>query len=333
MPETSPRFTVAICTNGRNLPNLEETLAALRAQSLAPTNWDLLIVDNASNPPIANRVDLGWHPSARVVVELCRGIGRARLRAMREFLASSQHLLLFLDDDNLAARNLFETGLQIAVQQPGLGCWGGQLLPRYGAPPPPWIGPFLKNIAVFPVEEELRSAVFTGNYDAVPPTAGLWLRRAVAEHYLKLVEIEPLRCLLGGTADVRIGAEDMDIALGALDLGLSIARIPRLVVTHIIPSERLTEEYMANVIRGIRAGTLMLEAIRYGRNPVRGWWPRFFDRLRAFRLPSPQRRFFNAELDGESIALRLLRDRRPLDSTAAIRPLPTAAAKPADRST
>ncbi len=310
--EAPPSLTVAICTDGRCVANLNETLAALRTQTLAASRWNLLIVDNASAPPLAGRVDLAWHPAARIVVEPRPGIGHARQLALREFLAGPTDVLAFLDDDNVPTRSFLQLGLAVAEAEPSLGCWGGQLIGRFDATPPAWIDPFLKSLAVFPLEQEYRITTFDGDYDAVPPTAGMWLRRPVAAHHVDLVRNDPVRAMLGGEGGIRIGAEDMDLALGALDLGYAVARLPQLAITHIIPAERLTEAYIARLLRGIRAGIVMLEALRFGRRASRPWRVVLVDRLRAARLPPRQRRLFNAELDGEAIARRLLRQRRAL---------------------
>jgi hypothetical protein len=230
--------------------------------------------------------------------------------ALREFTSGSADLLLFIDDDNILAPDYLRVGLGIAAREPRLGCWGGQLQPRFLGPPPDWIGPFLKYLAIFPLERELRLARFTGNYDPVPPTAGMFLRRDVALHYLELVASAPTRLALGGDSRLRIGGEDMDLALTALDLGLEIARLPSLVLTHIIPANRLTETYIATLLRGACAGSLILPTLRGAPPAIRPTWRRWLMRLRARRLPPRARLFLEAELDGEKLARRVLRNGR-----------------------
>jgi glycosyltransferase involved in cell wall biosynthesis len=306
----SPSLIIALCTHNPRPEFIAETLAALRNQTLPATDWELLVVDNASTPPLAGRLDLSWYPRARIVREERLGIAPARVCALREFTSGSADLLLFIDDDNILAPDYLRVGLDIAAREPALGCWGGQLLPRFLAPPPDWIGPFLKYLAVFPLERELRLDHFAGDYDPVPPTAGMFLRRAVAARYLAQVTA-PGRLALGGDARLRIGGEDMDLALTAIDIGFEIARLPPLVLTHIIPPNRLTEEYIATLLRGASAGSAILSALRGVSPELHPDWRRWLLRLRARRLPPRSRRFLEAQLDGEVLARRLLR-RHPL---------------------
>ena len=166
--------------------------------------------------------------------------------------------------------------------------------------PPDWIKPFLKYLAVFPLERELRlKGSFDGNYDRVPPTAGMFIRRELADHHLKMLEAKPAHLALGGTRGVPIGGEDMDLGLGVLEMGREAARFPQLTVTHLMPADRLTEEYMAKLIQSVRAGTLILGHLRGVGLKPRSRFALWLDQVRARRLPNPHRRFMEAEIKGE----------------------------------
>jgi len=54
-------LTVAVCTHNPRAAFLARTLAALRAQTLASERWELLLIDNASSPPVAPAWPLIWH--------------------------------------------------------------------------------------------------------------------------------------------------------------------------------------------------------------------------------------------------------------------------------
>ena len=60
---SAPELSVILCTHNPRAAFLAETLAGLRAQTLPPERWELLVVDNASNQPLVP--DLAWHPRAR----------------------------------------------------------------------------------------------------------------------------------------------------------------------------------------------------------------------------------------------------------------------------
>src|SRR6516165_7404390 len=90
-------LSVIICTNNPLEEHLRRTLEALRAQTVSTSRWELLIIDNASEPPV-DAGDLSWHPRARVISETIPGLSFARVRGIREAIGD---LLVFVDDDNV----------------------------------------------------------------------------------------------------------------------------------------------------------------------------------------------------------------------------------------
>jgi hypothetical protein len=294
------KATVILCTHRPNPAPLAETFAALAKQTLPLDAWELVLIGDAETRRIVEQVGAGWHPHVRFLEQPPQGIARARLRAMREFLEGRTDVMLFVDDDNVLAPDYLATGLAIGDREPQLGCWGGQLVGRFATPPPDWIEPFLKYLAVFPLERELRlKDSFDGNYDRVPPTAGMFLRRELATHHLRKLETKPAHLALGGTRGVPIGGEDMDLGLSVLEIGREAARFPQLTVTHLISADRLTEDYIAKLIQSVRAGAVLLEHLRGGGRKPRSKFALWRDRWRARRLPERHRRFMEAEIKGE----------------------------------
>jgi hypothetical protein len=95
--------------------------------------WELLLIDNASQNPLQNLVDLSWHPIARIIHEPAPGLTPARLRYHR----SGRR------DHNLRRRwqcsrsFLFKRIHADRLQFPCLGAWRGQLLSEFEIPPAP----------------------------------------------------------------------------------------------------------------------------------------------------------------------------------------------------
>ena len=58
---------------------LDLVLDALRNQTLSTSQWELIVVDNHSNQPLADLLNLTWHPSATILREDQLGLTRARL--------------------------------------------------------------------------------------------------------------------------------------------------------------------------------------------------------------------------------------------------------------
>jgi glycosyltransferase involved in cell wall biosynthesis len=285
-------------------------MEGLRAQTVPVGLWDLILVDNASQPPLAAFCNPSWHPRARLVSEERLGVAHARHRALRE--TTGYELVLFVDDDNVLAPDFLAEGLRIADEWPRIGCWGGQLLPRYEAAPPSWAGNYLKYLAVWPMQEAMWGNCLH-SYDLVPPTAGCFLRAAVRAEFLRMVETDPNHLDLGARGGDLLRGEDMDMMLTALDLGLGLGRFPSLRLEHIIPRERLTVDYMARLVSGIACGQSLLEFIRYKRNPKPrpdGWKSidGVIQNLRVRRLPPPLRRLHYAEISGHERAREIIAD-------------------------
>jgi glycosyltransferase involved in cell wall biosynthesis len=294
----SPELTVAVCTHNPRPEFLARTLAALRTQTLAPERWELLLIDNASTLPLAAVWPLDWHPDARQLVEPELGIAAARMRAMRE---ARTGLLLFVDDDNLLAPDYAERALARAATECGLGCFGGQLVPEFEAPPEEWTRQWWNYLAIRPLASD-RRATGRRHYDAFPPTAGMIVRRAVWEHYLALCARDPRHLQLGVWGTRRVGGEDLDLALCAFDLGLGTGCFADLTLTHLMPAARLTEDYLVRLVEGISFSTVMLEGLRPALTdpapPRPGRWAELREWLRAWRLPEREGRFYRAQLRG-----------------------------------
>jgi glycosyltransferase involved in cell wall biosynthesis len=298
MNPSHPELTVAVCSHNPRADFLVRTLAALQAQNLGPERWELLLIDNASTPPLAATWSLAWHPGARHIREPELGIAAARMRAMRE---ARSGLLLFVYDDNLLAPDYAELALARATREPALGCFGGQLLPEFETPPPEWTRPWWNYLAIRPLATD-RRATGPRDYAALPPTAGMVVRRRVWSHYLELCARDPRHLSLGVWGTRRVGGEDLDLALCAFDLGLDTGCFAELTLTHLMPPARLTEDYLVRLVEGIAFSGVVLESLRpapAGFTDSRlGWLAGLREEVRAWRLPAREGRFYRAQLRG-----------------------------------
>jgi glycosyltransferase involved in cell wall biosynthesis len=251
-------ISVIICSHNPRDAYLARTLAALRAQTLPTTRWELLVIDNASAEPVADRVDLNWHPRARCVLEEKLGLTHARLRGVRE---SREELLVFVDDDNVLNPDYLERVLEIAHSFPFLGSWGGQIEPEFETPPPPWCVPYLDCLALKSLKRDLWGNSIE-NLEAVPFGAGLCVRRQVAEQYASSSAQNPMRRSLDRKGAQLFSAGDTDFALTACDVGLGTGVFTRLRLTHLIPKERLQFDYIERLVEGAFYSEVLLRSLR-----------------------------------------------------------------------
>lgn len=296
---STPRLSVALCTHQPRPDFLARTLAALRAQSLPVAQWELLLIDNGSAPPLAP--DLAWHPAARVLREETLGLTLARLRAFREARAE---IVVLVDDDNVLAPEYLAEALRIADGWPQLGTWGGQTVAEFETPPPEWASPYLW-LAIREFKGDRWSNVpFTG--DAMPFGAGLCIRRQVAAAYGALVQRDPQRQALDRTGAQLLGCGDTDLVLTSCDLGLGNGVFEALKLVHLIPARRLEEGYLLELVESTTYSSTLLQGLRgpAPRSPSRA--QRLLEFYQAWRLPARARRFARARRRGFDRALRQL---------------------------
>lgn len=305
--QSSHLLLVAVCTHNPDPDFLAETLQALKGQSLGRDSWDLLLVDNASTTATARESDLSWHPGARLVSEPKPGLTAARCRVIDEAVKVNAKMILFVDDDNILAPDFLERGVALGAKHGRLGCWGGQLIPRFDQEPPEWFEAFKKYLALFDLQEDIISEVFRGNHDILPAGAGMFLRVELATRYVEAITLHPLRRLLGVNGKDPMRGEDTDIGLFALAEGWQVARFRDLVLTHITPAMRTKVDYVARVLEGTACSGVLLRSI-YG-NPLpkrEGWVGRMRRYWQALRLPEPHGRFYAAECRGRRRGMAIL---------------------------
>lgn len=242
--------SVIVCSHNPTPVYLNRVLDALKSQTLPLAQWELILVDNASDQPLAERIDLSWHPNARHIFEEQLGLVNARLRSLKE---TQGKLCVFVDDDNVLDTDYLRLALDIWEAYPLIGAWSGQIVPDFvGGTPEEWTRPMWNLLALDQFDKDVWSNI--DMLETMPVGAGMCLRKEVGQQYVHLLETDHRRLLLGRrgkTGKILASNEDTDMALSSLDIGLGIGKFTRLKLTHIIPASRLTEEYLLKILKGI----------------------------------------------------------------------------------
>jgi len=252
--------SVVICTHNPREDYFRRVLEGLQSQTLPTANWELLLVDNASKEPLARVWDLGWHPNARHVREEKLGLTQARLCGICE---SAGELVVFVDDDNVLKNDYLSVALEISRLHPEIGAFGASTRGEFEAPPPAWMDGYLWTLAIRELKRDYWSNLFVGSY-AVPIGAGLCVRRIVAEDYERKARTNPIRTALGRTGTGMGCGEDIDLAWCAIDVGMGTGSFQALQLTHLIPSRRMTKEYVTRLVVGNAASSEILASLRPG---------------------------------------------------------------------
>jgi len=252
---------VCLCTHNPRPEILHKVLTALRQQTWR-ASVELVIVDNASQPPIeewACRNALGADIPLRIEREPTLGIATARTRAVE---ATTTEWVLFVDDDTELSPDYIEQGLKIIADNPSVGCFGGKLLVPDYLSPAGWTSPLLRFLAIKDLGNDAMTSLADEWRRCEPPTAGAFVRRPVLNRYVAAMRASQLAPSLGrkGHNGLRSG-EDALMMRGAYALGLSVSYQPALKLVHHLHPDRLRFSYLLRLMWGHGRTLFILDRI------------------------------------------------------------------------
>ena len=234
--------SVIICSHNPRRDFLERTLAGLRAQDTPINHWELLLVDNASSSSLTS-YDLSWHPHGRHIFEPKLGMSLARQRGI---IDSTSGILVFVDDDNVLKPNFLRQALTIGSERTRLGAWGGSVIAEFETMPQASV---MKHIGYLALRTRTRPccSFSLSCPDAIPVGAGLCVRSSVAHAYIEQYQQSQIKLTDRKGAELG-GYSDIEICLVACKMGYEIGTFPELKLLHLIPSERVSEDYLVRLI-------------------------------------------------------------------------------------
>lgn len=230
-------ITVAVPTHNR-ASMLSETLAAISALVIpAGAELECVVIDNASTDETGAVVDAAAASAPfpmRRAMEARLGSSFARNRAIDE---ARGDFIFFIDDDATAERS-WAVEMMAAMEGRGLDAACGMVMPRWAAPPPSWLGPSLwVKLAVHVperIERDVAGAEKLENYFS----ANVGFRRSAFERFGGFRED------LGVVGGNPISGEDTELFERIIARGGRMGFVPRAIVHHMVPAERMTRAYL-----------------------------------------------------------------------------------------
>ncbi|MBE2181055.1 MAG: glycosyltransferase family 2 protein [Chthoniobacterales bacterium] len=284
-----PFISVIMPCCNPGMRHLGIVLEALRNQTLPMDEWELILVDDASKEPLRGRVDLSWHPGARVVETdpERKGIGLVGSRLWGSEHACGQ-VCVFVDQDNALRSDYLQGVAAIAREHPKIGTWGGQILLKFDEPdkaPEPWLRGAL-------CTRELAHDIWSNDihhHASTPWGAGLCVRHEVLELYRQSVEENPHRRLLDPSPRRPGFGGDSDISYAGCRAGFGKGAFKRLIMDHLMPVGRCSDEYLLRTAEANGYSTVMHGYVEHGtatppRNDWRYWLLAWVKRPRRRRL-------------------------------------------------
>jgi len=231
---TDPRISAVICTFGRETL-LASAIASLARQTLPCTDYEIVVVDNASRDgtPALLATMSAKIANLRPIDEPVLGVARARNTGAR---AARAPLIAYLDDDAQADAGWLEAALAAFAEAPEVGCIGGPVRPRWPESRPRWLSaPLLSYLAIVDLGATRR-----------PLAAGEWLAGTNAVfRKTALAAVGGFCEALGRRGRSLLSGEDVEIVASLMAAGWPVVYDPDLVIHHTIPLERLTVRWFA----------------------------------------------------------------------------------------
>jgi len=235
---------------------LFRALQSLQQQSR--DDFEIIVVDNAGDEPLAQAVD-AFNTTARIAVALIAepqlGLHHARHAGVR--VAQAQ-VLAFADDDVTFAPDWSAGYIDAFIQHPEMAAAGGPSRAAWDAPPPPWLTAVMAR----------RSSFFPLSVRDLGPEFRLGERESfwglnMAIRRSALVVAGGFNPELFG--DVYLGDGEGGLFRKLCARGELIGYVPRALVHHHIPTSRMSMEFFRRRMANEGAAE-MYHALRQGRS-------------------------------------------------------------------
>lgn len=229
------RLSLIIATYNR-AEQLMVTLRSVAAQSAPASLWECIVVDNNSSDNTRNRIAAfqGEHPhlNIRYCFEDEQGLSAARNAGIRR---AEGDIIAFIDDDERIVPDFITAYIELFDTQSDAMSAGGKIIAEYPTGRPRWISRYTEQPIANPMDFGEVVAPFPKG--RIPGGGNMAMRREVFER------IGLFDTTLGRTGKRLLGGEESDLFERMASAGMSCYYVPRAVMYHIIPAEKLTAEY------------------------------------------------------------------------------------------
>lgn len=262
--------SVIICTVNPRMDIFQRVLDSVDQQTLATTSYEVIVVDNNSNPPLAiDDLRKDREMTLRLVRQPRPGLSYARIAGITE---ARGDLFVFVDDDNFLDKNYLQTALSIHEANPGLGAYGGISQAVLERPVGKWKTRLLPYLGVRDHGQEVITSTKQHWGPWEPIGAGMVTRRDVAEQFCQILADVPHAGNLGRSGTALLSGEDSLFARVANRLGYACSYQPSLKLQHFIKKQRLKLSYFARLIKGHGRSYVVLQRVMGVPIQRFGWW-------------------------------------------------------------
>ena len=247
------RLSIVIATYNRSAM-LMQTLQSVIEQTLPREEWECVVVNNNSTDSTAADFEAfaARYPdyNLRMVLETNQGLSYARNRGIRE---SEGEYIAIVDDDERIAPEFVASYVALFDDVPDAVAAGGPIVAEYPTGRPRWMSAF--------TERPIANTMYFGEEvrefprGRVPGGGNMALRRSAGRRY------GVFDTSLGYVGESLVGGEESDLFERLQIAEAKYYYVPKAVMYHIIPKEKLTTEYLRRLSYNV--GVSQLRRARY----------------------------------------------------------------------
>ncbi|MBR3775106.1 MAG: glycosyltransferase family 2 protein [Alistipes sp.] len=247
------RLSIVIATYNRSAM-LMQTLQSVIEQTLPREEWECVVVNNNSTDSTAADFETfaARYPdyNLRMVLETNQGLSYARNRGIRE---SEGEYIAIVDDDERIAPEFVASYVALFDDVPDAVAAGGPIVAEYPTGRPRWMSAF--------TERPIANTMYFGEEvrefprGRVPGGGNMALRRSAVRRY------GVFDTSLGYVGESLVGGEESDLFERLQIAEAKYYYVPKAVMYHIIPKEKLTTEYLRRLSYNV--GVSQLRRARY----------------------------------------------------------------------
>ena len=237
-------ITVIVCTRNRarQLRNLLESFLALDPPAQA--EWEMIIVDNGSTDDTARVIDeFGSHLPLRRVWEPRAGLSNARNAGVA---ASKGDYICWTDDDVEVHQQWLSAYAQAFHRHPDGTIFGGVVEPVYEESPPHWMVENADKLVDVLAKRDhgLQERRLTTDLHLLPYGANFAVRAEEQRRFL----YDPH---LGVSPEQKRLGEETVLLVSVASLGGAHYWVPDSRVRHLIPTSRMTFDYIGTYFQSV----------------------------------------------------------------------------------
>lgn len=272
------KLSLIIATYNRS-GQLLVALHSLSAQTVPNDDWECIVVDNNSQDDTRAVCEefCTAHPALniRIVTETRQGLSHARNRGIAE---SRGCYIAIIDDDEHVNPDFVKAYITLFDSHPECSVAGGCVIAEYPSEKrPKQISPYIEKALANPINYGDKICEFPAG--KIPAGGNMAFRREVLLHY-GCFDVS-----LGRNGKQLTGGEESDLFERMKTDGIKFIYVPNAIIWHVIPSSKLTLDYMRHLAYGTgisqyrraqlhnrAAGLYIAEIIKWGATLVLALW-------------------------------------------------------------